>query len=183
MEIEGIIEALLIASETPLPSGKLCEIIQNIEKEKTIAQKNIEEAIQKLNISYEEENRSFSILQRSQGWQIVTKPIYYSYLEQLFPEQAHKRLSKSALETLAIIAYKQPVIRNTLEEIRGVSCDSMVQKLLEYELIQINGTADLPGKPQLLETTEKFLDYFGLLNLQELPQEESSEEEKPPATN
>ena len=170
MKNRQVIESLLIASEFPLSSEKIANLLkENSFSPIKIKPKEVEEEIEKLNAFYKENQQSFEILKKVKGWQIYTRSKYAPYIEHLFPDEPKRRLSKSALETLSIIAYKQPITRSEIEEIRGVSSDNFVQKLFEYELIQDLGNADLPGKPQIIGTSEKFLDYFGIQTLKELP--------------
>lgn len=126
---------------------------------------SIEELIQK----YEAPSFSFQIYKIGEGYQFLTKPAYQSSIGILLKNRSKKRLSTSALETLSIIAYKQPVSKTQIEQIRGVNCDYSIQKLLEKELIEIKGKSQSLGRPLLYGTTEKFMDYFGLNNLKDLP--------------
>jgi len=126
-------------------------------------------AIAQLNQSYLSNGRSFSIIERAKGWKIYTNPEYADFVRQLFPGQKPQRLSGPAMETLAIIAYRQPITKAAMEAVRGVSCDGMLQKLLDRELICIGGRAELPGRPLLYETTELFFEYFGIKNVNDLP--------------
>lgn len=126
-------------------------------------------AIAELNQSYLTNGRSFSIIERAKGWKIYTNPEYADFVRQLFPGQKPQRLSGPAMETLAIIAYRQPITKAAMEAVRGVSCDGMLQKLLDRELICIGGRAELPGRPLLYETTELFFEYFGIKNVDDLP--------------
>jgi len=188
MELPSIIESLLIATEEPLKTNKLAELIRGFvadEREALEADKQslpedylaleatssseIEAAIEALNQSYKETGRSFRIRPRKKGWQIYTEPEFAPFIDQLNPDSKPKRLSATALETLAIIAYRQPITKASIEAVRGVSADSMVQKLVELELIRPAGKADLPGKPMLFETTDQFFDHFGIDSIDELP--------------
>ena len=133
------------------------------------SQNQVIAAIAELNQSYAASGRSFSIIERSKGWKIYTNPEYADFVRQLFPGQKPQRLSGPAMETLAIIAYRQPITKAAMEAVRGVSCDGMLQKLLDRELICIGGRADLPGRPLLYETTDLFFEYFGIKNVNDLP--------------
>ncbi len=119
---------------------------------------------------YSSEEFSFQLEESAGGFHFLTKPSYQSSVTQVWKQKVKKRLSPSALETLSIIAYKQPVTKPDIEKIRGVNCDYAVQKLLEKELIAITGKSGLPGKPVLYGTSKKFMDYFGLNSLEELPE-------------
>lgn len=133
------------------------------------SQNQVIKAIAELNQGYATNGRSFSIIERSKGWKIYTNPDYADFVRQLFPGQKPQRLSGPAMETLAIIAYRQPITKAAMEAVRGVSCDGMLQKLLDRELICIGGRAELPGRPLLYETTELFFEYFGIKNVNDLP--------------
>lgn len=158
-----IIEALLFSSDEPLKVNKICEIVEGL-KEKEV--KNI---IDILNSNFEETGRSFRIQFIADGYQLFTLSQYSAYVEKLFQNRQQTRLSLKALETLAIIAYKQPVIRTEIEEIRGVNVDGVLKTLLNRKLITVAGTAKTPGTPYLYQTTKKFLEYFGLKNIKDLP--------------
>lgn len=118
---------------------------------------------------YCSDDYSFEIIEIGGGFRFMTKGAYHGTIGTFLKQNTHKKLSKSALETLAIIAYKQPVTKTELESIRGVNSDYTVQKLLEKDLIEIAGRSDGPGKPLLYSTTAKFTDYFGLKSIQDLP--------------
>jgi len=134
-----------------------------------VTEEAIDEAITALNQAYEETGRALAIVRRPRGWQLMTRPEYSEFLHALFPDRRPKRLSGPALETLAIVAYRQPVTKAEIESVRGVSADGMIQKLLDLEFIKIGGRAKLPGRPLQYETTEKFLEHFNLLSPDELP--------------
>jgi segregation and condensation protein B len=127
------------------------------------------EAIDELRARYAEPTYAFEIVEIGGGYQFLTKGAYHQTVGVFLRQTTRKRLSRSALETLSIVAYKQPVTRSELEAIRGVSCDYAMQKLLEKELVIIVGRSDGPGKPLLYATSGKFMDYFGLKSLDELP--------------
>lgn len=158
-----IIEALLFSSDEPLKAKKICEITDGL---KTSDVKNI---IEMLNSNYEKTGRAFRIHFIADGYQLFTLNEYAAYVEKLFRNRQQSRLSLKALETLAIIAYKQPVTRTEIEEIRGVNVDGVLKTLLTRKLITVAGTAQAPGAPYLYQTTVKFLEYFGLKNIKDLP--------------
>lgn len=135
-----------------------------------IEQGQIEKAIDELMQKYADESFSFSISHLAGGYQFLTKPAYQASISILLKQKSKKRLSTSALETLAIIAYKQPMTKTEIENIRGVGCDYAVQKLLEKGLLEIKGKADSIGRPVLYGTNDKFKEYFGINSLEELPQ-------------
>ena len=206
MELTAIIEALMVASDDPLPSAELARLIrariaemedeilaQSEEESDDYAEKSDEpakapaaladefkklaevsdldiiEAIGKLNESYAETNRSFRALERAKGWKIYTSPEFGDFVKHLFPGRKPKRLSGPAMETLAVVAYRQPVTKAAIDAVRGVSSDGMLQKLLDLELVKIGGRADMPGRPLLYETTDYFFEHFGIKSPEELP--------------
>lgn len=130
---------------------------------------DINDGIQKLEKRYEKDEFSFGLIQSGGGFQFLTKPAYQASIGILLKQQSKKRLSNSALETLAIIAYKQPVTKSEVEQIRGVNCDYAVHKLLEKELVEIKGKSDGVGRPLLYGTSSSFMDYFGINNIKDLP--------------
>ena len=118
---------------------------------------------------YAEDNYAIEIIEIAGGFRFMTKGAYHHTIGTFLRQNTHKKLSKSALESLAIIAYKQPVTKTEIESIRGVNSDYTIQKLLEKELVEISGRSDGPGKPLLYSTTSKFTDYFGLKSIEDLP--------------
>ena len=163
------IEALIFAAPTPVSIDEL----QNVLLENfgvRFAQKVMLEAIEDVQQRYEGNAYSFEIVEVAGGYQFMSKGAYHETIGTHLRMQSNKKLSRSALETLSIIAYKQPVVKSELEKIRGVSCDYSIQKLLEKELITITGRAESIGKPLLYGVTPRFLDYFGIKSLEELPQ-------------
>jgi len=161
-------------SDRPLPAARLAESIA----EATL--KQITEAIDALNALYESTGRSFRIEQVAGGWQIMTQPQYGELLTSMQKTKAATRLSPAAMETLAIIAYKQPVLRAEIETIRGVASGEVVRSLMERKLVKIVGRAEELGRPMLYGTTRKFLEQFGLASLKDLPPVEQWQP-KPPA--
>ena len=137
--------------------------------EAEVPEKDILHAIDQLSKKYEDDQYSFAIVKSGGGYQFLTKPAYQSSIGILLKQQSKRRLTTSALETLSIIAYKQPVTKGDLEQIRGVNCDYTVNKLLEKGLVEIKGKADSIGRPILYGTSQKFMDYFGINELNELP--------------
>jgi segregation and condensation protein B len=126
-------------------------------------------ALEQLKIEYIQQQRAFQIIEKAEGWQLATDPAFASWVRQLFPAPKPARLTAPALETLAIIAYRQPITRADVEAVRGVNIDGVLQTLMERGLVKIGGRAEIPGRPLLYETTQFFLDHFGLRNLDELP--------------
>ncbi len=134
-----------------------------------VSEEDIRQAIEELMAKYEKDEFSFQVYHIAKGYQFLTKPAYKASIGILLKQQSKKRLSTAALETLSIIAYKQPVTKAEIEQIRGVGCDYAVQKLLEKALIDIVGKDDTVGKPLLYGTSDQFMEYFGINSLDELP--------------
>ena len=168
-QIDTHIESLIFVAEQPIRRE---EIRYNLENalQVTIDDASIDDALNRLQEKYWDDAFAIEIVEVADGFQFVTKGAYHhivgSYLKQL----TKKRLSRVALETLAIVAYKQPVPRTEIEQIRGVNADYAIDKLLEKELIEIVGRSSGPGKPLLYATSGKFMDYFGLKSMEDLPQ-------------
>ena len=129
----------------------------------------IQETLYLLKKEYTDLNRSFQLIEQVSGWLLLTRSEFQVWVRQLFPELRPARLSPPALETLAIIAYRQPIAKADVEAIRGVTVDGVLQKLLDAGLVKIAGRAEVPGRPLLYETTHHFMEHFGLRNLDELP--------------
>jgi len=161
-EIKLILESFLFSSESPLRLEKLQEIFPEIQL------KELREIMLKLKEEYERLGRSFAIREVAHGFQFYTRPEYSSWIKK-FKKIRPQRLSPATLETLAIIAYKQPITRAEIEEVRGVDTGGILRTLLEKNLIKIAGKKDVPGKPLLYSTTPKFLALFGLKSLKDLP--------------
>lgn len=162
-KLRTILEVLLFASDEPLSANKIREIAPEF---KGVEIKRIAEG---LNRVYEETGRSFRIEMVAGGYQLFSQPEFAPYVEQLYRKRQQSKLSSKALETLAIVAYKQPVTRHEIEEIRGVNVDGVIKTLLSRNLITIAGTANAPGNPYVYKTTDTFLEYFGLKDIRELP--------------
>lgn len=175
MEIGNIIphiEALIFASDRPLTAIDITELINNAFgfMEDKITMDQVESALEGIVEKYRSEFYPFEMRESGGGWQFLTKKEFHKTVAQLNGEKFLKRLSNAALETLAIIAYKQPVTKSDIEAIRGVSSDYSIQKLLEKELIVITGrNEELPGKPLVYQTSKSFMDYFGLNSTEDLP--------------
>ncbi len=171
-EIIPHIEALIFASEKPLTGLEIVELINAAFgfMDERIMPEQVETAVQGIREKYQSEFYSFELRQSGGGWQFLTKPAFYKTIAQLNGDKFLKKLSAAALETLAIIAYKQPVTKGEIEAIRGVNSDYSVQKLLEKELIVISGRNEtLPGKPLIYATSKSFMDYFGINSPADLP--------------
>jgi len=169
--IERQVEALLFASDSPLTISKMTSLTDSP------SQTFVRKAIESLSRFYSESFRSFEIVEVAGGYQVATLPEYSTVIRRLFKNKRKSRLSKAALETLAIVAYKQPISRPEIEAIRGVNCDGVLSTLTDRELITVSGRGDSIGKPFLYSTTKRFLDYLGLKNYRELPAIEEFETE------
>lgn len=175
MELSQIIphiEALIFASDKPLTNLDIVELLNNamgfIEDRATLDQ--VETAVEGIYEKYSAEFYAFELKQSGGGWQFLTKKEYHKTIAQLNGDKFLKRLSNAALETLAIIAYKQPITKSEIESIRGVNCDYAVQKLLEKDLVVIAGrNEDAVGKPLIYTTSKSFMDYFGINSTNDLP--------------
>ncbi len=175
MEIANLInhvEALIFASEKPLTAVEIVELINNAFgfMDDKVTMDQVETSIDGINEKYQSEFYPFELRQSGGGWQFLTKKEFHSTIAQLNGDKFLKRLSTVALETLAIIAYKQPITKSEIEAIRGVNCDYSIQKLLEKELIVISGRNEqMIGKPLIYATSRHFMDYFGINTSEELP--------------
>ena len=166
--LENHIEALVFCSQSPVSVEEMQECLSEM-FETSIPMEDIEKAIHLLEERYQEKQYAFEICRVAGGFQFMTKPAYQVSIGIYLKQKSKKRLSTSALETLAIIAYKQPIIKSEIEQIRGVNCDYSVQKLLDKELIEIKGKSEGVGKPILYGTSDKFMEYFGINSMDELP--------------
>ncbi len=157
-----IIEALILACPEPLTPGRIGQIVAKC------TPAVIRECVDALNRAYEAEGRSFEIWEVAGGYQFRTRPDYASYVQAL-QQQRPSRLSRAALETLSIVAYRQPLTRAEIEHIRGVDAGPVLRNLVERHLVKISGHKEVPGRPMLYATTPRFLELFGLTNLEDLP--------------
>ena len=162
------VEALIFCASEPISIDELQSCLSEMFGTQ-IPETNIQQAIVFLIKKYEDSNFAFQICQMSEGYQFLTKPEFQPSIAVFLKQKSKKRLSKAALETLAIIAYKQPITKGQLEQIRGVNCDYTIQKLLEKELVAIKGKAETAGRPILYGTSKKFMEYFGINSLSDLP--------------
>lgn len=168
-EIKPIVESLIFAAEEPIPLRKLADLIEGVDGAQ------IQEAIAQLRSDYDVQGRSFQIEEIAGGYQFFTKPEYYEWIAKLRKKSGETKLSQAALETLAIIAYKQPILRANLESIRGVQSGQIIRLLMEKDLVKVVGRDESLGHPLLYGTTKKFLEYFGLKDIKDLPQVEELE--------
>ena len=167
--LQNHIEALIFCSSSPVKVGDLQTCLSEMFATE-IPKDHILKAIKQLEEKYASDDFSFQLFKSAGGYQFLTKPSYQSSIGILLKHNSKKRLSTSALETLAIIAYKQPVAKPEVDGIRGVNCDFAIQRLLDKELIEIRGKAHTVGRPLLYGTTQKFMEYFGINDITDLPQ-------------
>jgi segregation and condensation protein B len=168
-DIEQYIEALIFASEQSIRSEEIIYCLQAA-FEQDFTDEEISGHHQNIKLKYQDKNFAIELVKVNNGYQFLTKKEYHRVISLLQAQRARKKLSQAALETLAIIAYKQPVTKPDIEQIRGVNCDYSIQKLLEKELIAIVGKSEALGKPILYGTSSIFMDYFGINDISELPQ-------------
>lgn len=157
-----IVEALVLASREPISAARIAEIVPGC------APSEVKELVKQLDLEYERDDRAFEIWEVAGGYQIRTRAAFAGYLRELQRERAF-RLSRAALETLAVVAYKQPVTRAEIENIRGVDAGPVIRSLVERKLVRIAGHRELPGRPLLYATTRRFLEVFGFSRLEDLP--------------
>lgn len=173
----SVVEALIFAADDPIPPSDIIKAIKVIDGNDTdVGETDVEQIVDNLNIKYEQNGHAFTILKISHGYVHATKPDHAKYIGFLSSEKTKRRLSQAALETLAIIAYKQPITKPELEIIRGVNSDYTLNTLLEKNLVTIQGRAETVGRPLLYVTTDEFLKYFGLRNINDLPKPREIEE-------
>jgi len=163
------IEALVFSSAAPIHAEEIKVCVDKV-FETDVDPEDVKAALDSLQERYADEIYALELVHINEGYQFLTKGAYHEVVGAMLRENSKKRLSRVALETMSIIAYKQPVTKSELEQIRGVSCDYALEKLLEKELVEIQGRAESPGRPLLYGTTAKFMDYFGLGSLRDLPQ-------------
>lgn len=162
MDIKSIVESLLFVNERPIESSELSELL-NVDK------KALEAALEELIREYNMRNGGICIVKVAGGYQMCSSPANESWIKEMYRERGKQKLSVASLETLAIIAYKQPITRIEIESIRGVNIDGVTKHLTDLGLIKIEGRKEVPGRPFLYITTRKFLEYFGLNSLKDLP--------------
>ena len=160
---KSIVEAMLFASDSPLSLTKIGSVLKNLKL------KEIREIIDELNRGYKENEHGFAIREIATGYQMYTLPEYTFWVNQVLDHNKKQKLSQASLETLAIVAYKQPLIRMEIEHIRGVNCEGVLHTLLERNLITVVGREKRAGRPLLYGTTKEFLFHFGLKTLEDLP--------------
>lgn len=166
--LQNHIEALVFCSPSPIKLSELKSCLTEMFNAE-VPEEDIVGAVQRLIDKYQHEDFSFQLNKSAGGYQFLSKPAYQASIGIMLKQQSKKRLSTSAMETLSIIAYKQPVSKTEVETIRGVNCDYAIQKLLEKGLIEIQGKGATVGRPLIYGTSEKFMEYFGVSELSELP--------------
>ena len=177
MTLMRVIEALLFSAPKPLSIAEITAAIKSAGTADDFSpnefagttESQIAAALEQLKVEYIEQQRAFQLVEKAEGWQLASDPAYASWIRRLVPTPKPARLTAPALETLAIIAYRQPIMRADVEAVRGVTIEGVLQTLMERGLVKIAGRAEIPGRPLLYATTQFFLDHFGLRNLDELP--------------
>lgn len=158
-----ILEAVLFAADAPVEANRLLEIVEGL------VSPELPEIVDALNREYAEAERVFRIVEVAGGFQFETLPAYGRYIERLYRARSRQKLSRAALETLAVVAYKQPISKVEIDAIRGVDSDASIRTLQNRDLVEVTGRSDAVGKPLLYGTTREFLRYFGLRNMNDLP--------------
>jgi segregation and condensation protein B len=169
-EVKSILEAILFAASEPISIKQLSQVLSDV------SSRQIRPLLMQLRDEYDESKRSFQLIEIAEAFQICTRPEYHGWIEKFYTRQVRVKLSPSALEALAIVAYKQPTTRAEIEAIRGVNSDSVVNSLIEKGLIRIAGRKPGAGRSLLFATTDTFLEQFGLKNLSDLPTMEEIEQ-------
>ena len=162
------IEALLFASPQPLAAADIKSVLDEA-LQTDVTPDAVQAALAQTRSHLQQQTSAFELVEIAGGYQLMTKGAYHHTVAVHLKQTTKKRLSQAALETLALVAYKQPVTKSELEEVRGVNCDYALQKLLEKELVSIAGRSEGPGRPLLYTTSEKFMDYLGIKSLADLP--------------
>lgn len=174
--LSSVIEALIFASEEPISGQKIKSIIVENEELIEISEETVSDFVDKLNNRYDEQGLSFRIERIAKGYTFVTQKKFHYWLSIFQHENAYRKLSQSAIESLAIVAYKQPITKPEVDQIRGVDSGYILRQLMEKALIEVSGRSDSPGKPLLYTTTPHFLRHFGINSVDELPKPREIEE-------
>lgn len=161
-QLTGVLEALIFVSGDPVPLKRLCDVLEKEEDE-------VKEGIETLAKQYEESNSGIQLMEVAGGYQLRTKALFSVFVNRFLERKKRISLSGAALETLAIIAYKQPITRAEIEAIRGVGVDGVLKSLLDKRLVKVAGVKEVPGRPNMYGTTKRFLEYFGIASLKDLP--------------
>jgi len=163
MNISRILEAILFSAEAPLTAEQIAFALPDVPQEEIAA------ALEDLQQRYEAEQRGWRLEQIAGGWQLLSHPDLYSFVERFLEGKRRSRLSRAALEALAVVAYRQPITRGELEDLRGVDCAGVLHTLIERDLVTVSGRSNAIGRPLLYKTTDRFLEHFGLFSLSDLP--------------
>jgi segregation and condensation protein B len=178
MHLIQIIEALIFAAPEPISTAEIVKAVRRAAEDhagpeagewQRVSETEVAAAIDELGEALIDTGRAVQLVEGAAGWRFMTRPEYGDFVRALLPGMRPERLSPPALETLAIIAYRQPITKADIEAVRGVAVDGVLQKVIERGLVKIGGRADLPGRPLLYETTDLFLEHFGVKTLDELP--------------
>ncbi len=166
--LPNLVEALVFASEAPI---RIEDIQQCLESylHINVPRKTLQQTLENLRVKYTDDTYSFELVEIAHGYQFLTKPQYQDLLGTWLKQRSNSKLTKASLETLAVVAYQQPISKGDLERIRGVNCDYAIQKLLEKELIEIKGRSTEVGRPLLYGTSTKFMQHFGIQSMKDLP--------------
>lgn len=162
LRVKGIIEALLFVSDRPLSISKICDVVE-------VGEDEVKKALEDIALEYHRDDRGFQLKEVADGYRFYSHPAYAPYIEKMIVSFDHRRLTQAALETLSIVAYKQPVTKADISAIRGVNSDGVINTLLNRDLVKETGRQDSPGQPILYGTTTRFLESFGLRSVDELP--------------
>ncbi len=162
------IEALIFATEHPITIEEMKAVL-DVTFETEFQEEDLLKGVDAVKEKFSDPQFAFEVIEIAKGFQFLTKPSFHNSVGTYLKQTIKKRLSQAALETLSIVAYKQPISKTEMEQIRGVSCDYAIHKLLEKELVEIQGRSDAPGRPLVYGTSEKFMDYFGIKSIQDLP--------------
>jgi segregation and condensation protein B len=162
------IEALIFATEHPITIEEMKGVL-DVTFETEFQEEDLLKGVEAVKEKFSDPQFAFEVIEIAKGFQFLTKPSFHNSVGTYLKQTIKKRLSQAALETLSIVAYKQPISKTEMEQIRGVSCDYAIHKLLEKELVEIQGRSDAPGRPLVYGTSEKFMDYFGIKSIQDLP--------------
>jgi segregation and condensation protein B len=167
--LEEAAEAIIFAADEPVTAGRIAEIVSEVTGNAEVTADAVEAAVRRLNEEYEASDRALEIHEWGEGYRMATRSALSPFVKTLFIGEQETSLSRSLMETLAVVAYRQPVTRPEVDFIRGVNSDYAIRKLLEMELVDVQGRADSLGRPLLYETTPRFLEQFGLGSLEDLP--------------
>ena len=163
------IEALVFCAEDPITEKEIIDVLQEKINEE-LDKEQVQDALEELRDKYDSSDHALELIEIAGGYQFLTKESFQPVIGTYLKQRSNKKLSKAAMETLSIIAYKQPTTKAVVERIRGVNCDYTIQKLLDKDLVAITGREDGPGRPLIYATSDKFMNYFGLKSIDDLPQ-------------